>query len=103
MNGDVQFEWDQAKSDANVALGRPAFDDVRQFDFATAAIFRDERRNYGEVRKIAIGMIGARHHVVVYTERGDRVRIISFRKANDREVGIYDRYANGFREDASQR
>ncbi|TFF25661.1 BrnT family toxin [Jiella endophytica] len=103
MGHDVRFEWDEAKSNANLALGRPPFSDVERFDFATAAIFVDNRRNYGETRKIAIGMIGDRHHVIVYTERGARVRVISFRKANDREVGIYARHANSLRKDRGQR
>ena len=53
---------------------------------------QDTRHNYGETRWIATGPIaefGGRIHVVVYTWRdGDR-RIISFRKANDREIGKY--------------
>ncbi|WAP67112.1 BrnT family toxin [Jiella pelagia] len=103
MSAEVSFEWDPAKAEANVAAGRPPFTDVHRFDFATAAIFRDERRNYGEVRKIAIGIVGERHHVLVYTERAGRVRVISFRKANQREVDIHDRYTESVREDGSDR
>ena len=52
----------------------------------------DRRRDYGETRFIATGPIdafGDRIFVVVYTWREGVRRIISFRKANDREVGKY--------------
>ena len=103
MGGGVSFERDPAKADANIVSGRPPFTDVHRFDFATAAIFRDERRNYGEVRKIAIGIIGEGQHVLVYTERAGRVRVISLRKANQREVDIHDRYTESVRKDRSDR
>jgi uncharacterized DUF497 family protein len=52
----------------------------------------DRRRDYGETRFIATGPIAAfgdRIFVVVYTWRDSVRRIISFRKANDREVRKY--------------
>jgi uncharacterized protein len=52
----------------------------------------DRRSDYGEPRFIATGPIdvfGERLFVVVYTWRGSTRRIISFRKANDREVRKY--------------
>jgi len=52
----------------------------------------DRRRDYGETRFVATGPVeqfGGRIHVVVYVWRDGVRRIISFRKANDREVGKY--------------
>ncbi len=52
----------------------------------------DVRRNYGETRFVATGPIakfGGRLFVVVYTWREQFRRIISFRKANDREIRKY--------------
>ena len=52
----------------------------------------DARRDYSEARFIATGPIaefGGRIFVVVYTWRGPVRRIISFRKANDREIRRY--------------
>lgn len=52
----------------------------------------DGRHDYGETRFVATGPIAAagdRIFVVVYTWRDTIRRIISFRKANDREVGKY--------------
>ncbi len=52
----------------------------------------DRRQDYGETRFIATGPVaefGDRIHVVVYVWRDGVRRIISFRKANGREVGKY--------------
>ncbi len=52
----------------------------------------DRRRDYGETRFVATGPIaefGGRIFAVVYTWRGPVRRIISFRKANDREIRKY--------------
>ena len=52
----------------------------------------DNRRDYGETRFIATGPIAAfgdRLFVVIYTWRGSVRRVISLRKANDREIRKY--------------
>lgn len=49
----------------------------------------DLRRDYGEDRFITIGFLADRMVVVVWTPRADARRIISMRKANDREVALY--------------
>ena len=54
----------------------------------------DARNDYGETRFVAIGPVaslGDRICVVVYTWRDAKRRLISFRKANDREVRKYRR------------
>lgn len=90
-NGTMNFEWDEAKSDACFA--------ERGFDFAYAAraffdpdrmVQADTRHSYGEDRYRLIGKIGERLFVVVYTPRHDVIRIISARKANQREVKHYE-------------
>lgn len=55
-------------------------------------IRQDTRRDYGEQRVVAYGLIRGRMHVCVYTLRGDAHRIISLRRANRREVDAYGRY-----------
>lgn len=52
----------------------------------------DLRRDYGEDRIVCYGAVDGRVYVTVYTLRNDVPRIISVRKANDREV---ERYAAG--------
>jgi len=39
---------------------------------------------------VALGFIGRRLHVLVYTPRANALRAISLRKANDREVRHYE-------------
>ena len=71
--------------------------DVRGLDMARASeIFdgasmtiADERKDYGEPRFITIGHLDARLVVVVWTPRGADRRIISLRKANEREQALY--------------
>lgn len=86
----MEFEWDDAKSDA-------CFVD-RGFDFAYAHAFLDDDRmvaedrrwDYGEDRYRLLGAVEGRVFVVIYTMRGSTIRIISARKANRREVREYE-------------
>ena len=50
----------------------------------------DDRVDYGEPRYITIGFVDERMVVLVWTPRGNVHRIISMRKANDREKAIYE-------------
>ena len=69
----------------------------RALDFADAeAVFaghhftaEDLRHNYGEVRFISIGLLQGRVVVLVWTPGGEVRRIISMRKANEREQALY--------------
>jgi uncharacterized DUF497 family protein len=83
------FEWDETKRQANSAKHGVDFAAVVGFEFETALISVDDRRDYGEVRYVALGFIGERIHAVTYTQRGDNVRVISLRKANAREIKRY--------------
>jgi len=83
----LEFEWDDNKS-------QQTFQD-RGFDFGFATqVFsdpagfkeRDQRFLYGEDRFRFYGEIQGRLFVVVYTERQERIRIISARRANTREI-----------------
>ncbi|GGL66475.1 BrnT family toxin [Wenxinia marina] len=51
--------------------------------------FPDMRQDYRENRIVTVGYIGARLAIVVWTERGSRRRVISMRKANEREKRKY--------------
>jgi uncharacterized DUF497 family protein len=51
---------------------------------------KDVRHNYGEERRLTLGKIDERLFVVVYTVRGKFIRLISARKANEREQRQYD-------------
>ena len=49
----------------------------------------DDRRDYGEDRYITVGFLESSMVVLVWTPRNDAYRIISMRKANERERRLY--------------
>jgi uncharacterized DUF497 family protein len=49
----------------------------------------DDRRDYGEPRWITVGFLNNRMVIVIWTPRNGKTRIISMRKANDREQENY--------------
>ena len=91
MQNEIEFEWDEAKNAANQAKHKCHFEAARAFDFSTALVVEDKRRDYDETRMIAVGYIGARLHVLVFTIRVLRIRVISLRKANKRERAHYEK------------
>ena len=80
------IELDEAKRQANLAKHGVDFTAIDGVDWASAQTQPDQRRDYGEPRWLALGLIGDRVHVVIFTVRGQRRRLISMRKANRREV-----------------
>ncbi|MBW8727280.1 MAG: BrnT family toxin [Inquilinus limosus] len=84
------FDWDADKAEANLAKHGVAFEAVEDFDISTAVEVVDSRVAYGEERRRAIGFIGHRLHVLIFTRRGSRTRVISLRRANARERRVYD-------------
>ncbi|MFT0533134.1 BrnT family toxin [Castellaniella hirudinis] len=85
----MDITYDPAKNSKNIAERGLSFGMVAQFDFSTAIVYADTRKDYGETRYIGIGYIGQRLHVVVFTETETGLRVISLRKANDREIKAY--------------
>lgn len=86
-----RFEWDAAKSDENRARRGFGFDDIlRVFHDPSRVTFADDRFDYGESRWITFGRIDRRLFAVAHTTRGETIRIISARKANDRERMRYE-------------
>ena len=85
----MELEWDEAKRRANIAKHGLDFADAPKLDWDNATYLRDMRRNYPEPRYWVFAMLGERLHLLAYCLRGTSIRIISFRKANDREVKRY--------------
>lgn len=85
IDGPKSFEWDDAKSDACFKERGFSFADVLLI-FAGPVIERpDNRKDYGETRIRAAGLIEGVPFMVVYTPRGDGIRIISARKMHRKE------------------
>jgi uncharacterized DUF497 family protein len=85
------FEWDEAKRAANLAKHSVDFATVEAFEWETALTEPDRRRDYGEARFRGLGLVGERLYFIAYVRRGFVTRVISLRKANEKEVEIYTR------------
>ncbi|MCX5590634.1 BrnT family toxin [Alcaligenes endophyticus] len=64
---------------------------ARDFNFDTALIKEDLRVDYGETRYQALGFIHHRLYFMCFTFRDNALRVISLRKANQRETQRYER------------
>jgi uncharacterized protein len=86
----MRIEYDPQKSIDNEKLRGISFDLAERFDWETAIIVRDGRRDYGEDRFLALGLIDGRVYSLVFTPRAGTIRVISLRKANQREIKAYE-------------
>ena len=87
----LRIEFDQAKSARNAAERALPFTLAADFDFDTACYQQDNRNDYSETRYVALGLLGQRLHVLCFTPIRGGIRVISFRKANSREIRIYEK------------
>jgi uncharacterized DUF497 family protein len=85
----INFEWDEKKSRANKSK--------HGIDFNTATrLWNDQDRieiqtNFPtENRNALIGKIGDKLWTAIFTRRVDAVRIISVRRAREKETKLYD-------------
>ena len=85
----IPVTYDSAKSKRNEAERGLPFGLADEFDWSTALILEDTRKNYGERRYQAVGMIGEAVHMLVFTPRDDALHVISLRRANQRERTRY--------------
>jgi uncharacterized DUF497 family protein len=88
---DISF--DPTKDERNIAERGISFSAAEDFEWSTALIAEDLRKDYGERRFQALGLIAGRLHAVVFTPRVGKVHVISLRKANGREVRRYETQA----------
>jgi uncharacterized DUF497 family protein len=86
----VEISFDPLKNARNIELRGLTFERAGAFEFATAWIIVDDRKDYGEIRYRAIGFLEERLHALVFTETQGGIRVISFRKANQREERLYE-------------
>jgi uncharacterized DUF497 family protein len=87
----MAITYDPAKREWTLRERALDFEDAAT-EFAGWTIdIRDLRRDYGEPRINTVGYLGDRMVIVCWTLRGDDRRIISMRKANDREKARYQK------------
>jgi uncharacterized protein len=88
----IGFEWDPNKAARNLRDHNVSFEEAAiacRDPFAVEWI--DERENYDEERLVLLGLCGREVLYVVYTERGENIRIISARRAEKYEQNEYYR------------
>ena len=81
----MELEFDPAKNARNIRERGISFERFADMDLETASVVDDTRVDYGERRVTIVGNIDDRLHVAIVTYRGDKVRVISLRRANKRE------------------
>ena len=86
----MNISYDPGKNEKNIAERGISFEQVVEFEWSSALIVEDSRKDYGEPRFQALGFIGKRLHAQVFTPRAGLVHVISLRKANRREVKRYE-------------
>lgn len=83
------IEFDAAKNAQNIRTRGIGFERFAEMDIETAISVEDTRKDYGERRLRVLGNIGHLLHAAVITPRGDKIRVISLRRANRREERAY--------------
>ncbi len=86
----MRLTFDPAKNARNIAERGLSFERVAELDWETAVSEEDTRKDYGETRIQVLAFLGKRLHAAVITIRGDALHVISFRKANRKEVKWYE-------------
>ena len=87
----MKIEYDLEKSAKNARERGLPFERFADLDLETGIIKPDTRQDYGEVRYLVAAPLDGRLHVACFCIRDGIYRIISLRKANDREVRRYER------------
>jgi len=90
MVGEREFEWDEAKAEANLAKHRVPFSYATRVFLDSRMVDIDASRTGDrEARRKAIGLVEGRLFVVVYTDRDGVYRLISARRTNLNEERAY--------------
>lgn len=85
----MRHEWSESKNKTNYEKHGLDFRDAAIVFSGKTVSFIDDREDYGEERYITLGELKKRVVVIVHTPRHSTIRIISMRKANEREKKIY--------------
>ncbi len=85
----VKFEWDESKRIANARKHGIDFADATRIFEGEIIVIHDDRFGYGETRYIAFGLLNGKVIAVAYTERGEKIRLISARKGLKHEETCY--------------
>ena len=82
---------DPHKSRANYFKHGIVLEFAQYLDWANEMVWQDVRQNYNEVRMSGLVPLEGKIYAVVYVLRAESTRMISLRKANNRETKQYDK------------
>lgn len=85
----MRIEYDPSKRQKTLDARGLDFESIVPMFDRFHLIRTDERKDYGEVRYIMLGLLDERPVICVWTPRGDAIRVISMRIADDDEREIY--------------
>ena len=94
----MRFEFDPNKNQLNIDKHGVSLTLAAELDWDAALLWIDARRDYGEIRILALAPKTATLYYVAFVDRGDVRRVISLRRANRREVR---RYVQVFQQDTN--
>lgn len=83
------IEFDPEKRNKTPAERGVDFADATEIFAGRHFTLEDAHEDYGESRFITVGMLKGRMVVLVWTPRGEARRVMSLRKANERETTRY--------------
>jgi uncharacterized DUF497 family protein len=89
----MKITFDPAKDLSNQTKHGHSLAEAQALEWDEALLWPDERRDYGELRMVALAPMGEHLFYVVFVDRAMARRVISLRKANKRE---FDRYATNY-------
>ena len=89
----MDIEWDPAKAASNLVKHGVAFHVAHTLDWEHALVAATFNHDGGEPRLAALAPAGALLHAMVFTLETGTLRVISLRRANNREIKRYEREA----------
>lgn len=83
----MKIEFDPIKNELNIKKHGISLE--RAVDFEILRLVFDDRFEYGEERMLGFGMLDGKPHCICFTERNEIVRVISLRRAHEKEFKRY--------------
>ena len=85
----MQFTWSERKRTVNLKEHKLDFIDAASVFEGLTYTFEDDRFAYGEQRFVTLGVLACIPASIAHTEADHEIRVISFRKATNREAQIH--------------
>ncbi len=89
----MEFEWDEDKRQATLAARGLDFAFANRFFDGRPVLHRASPRN-GEIRTVSVAFVEGAFLTLVWTDRGENIRVISFRRSRVAEERAYRQIHN---------